>query len=105
MLRRLLEHHFGRHPLQSHHYDLVLDRVDMTKEESENLWRYLGDNIHIPNPTYITHASSIYVEGLQVVHHIANGFKNITSDGLVPDELAFVYIRDLTTDQRSRFQK
>lgn len=101
ILRRLLEHHFQTYPLQSNQYDLVLDRVNQTKGEVENLWDYISGNFTIPNPEYITHASSIYVEGLQVVHHIANGFKHFTSDGLIPDELSFVNLRDLTTEPRS----
>ena len=36
ILRRLLEHHFLRYPLQSQQYDLVLDRVDLSREDAEN---------------------------------------------------------------------
>ena len=82
MLRRLLEHHFQRYPLRSKQYDLVLDRVELTREETENLRRYISGNSNIPTPTHITHAASIYVEGLQIVHHIANGYKSaIYGDG------------------------
>ena len=98
MLRRLLEHHFQRYPLKSNQYDLVLDRIDLTKEETENLWQYISGNRNIPTPLHITHASSIYVEGLQVVHHIANGYKDIVNSGRVPTELSFVNPRDLTTN-------
>ncbi len=98
-LRRLLEHHFQTYTLQSLQYDLVLDRVDLNKTQADNLWQYLTGNFAIPNPSHITHASSIYVDGLQVVHHIANGFKNFTTDGFVPNELAFVNLRDLTENQ------
>ena len=98
MLRRLLEHHFQRYPLQSDQYDLVLDRIDLTNEETENLWQYISGNRNIPTPLHITHASSIYVEGLQVVHHIANGYKDIVNSGRVPAELSFVSPRDLTTN-------
>ena len=87
MLRCLLEHHFQKYPLRSHHYDLVLDRVEMTKEETENLQNYLAGNYNIPTPTNITHASSIYVEGLQIVHHIANGCKNVVTGSEPPDGL------------------
>ncbi len=79
ILRCLLEHHFQKYSLQSKHYDLVLDRIEITKEEAENLQNYLAGNYNIPTPTNITHASSIYVEGLQIVHHIANGYKNVVS--------------------------
>ena len=99
MLRRLLEHHFQRYPLQSNQYDLVLDRIDLTNEETENLWQYISGNRNIPTPLHITHASSIYVEGLQVVHHIANGYKDIANSGRLPTELSFVNPRDLTTNQ------
>lgn len=98
MLRRLLEHHFQRYPLKSNQYDLVLDRIDLTNEETENLWQYISGNRNIPTPLHITHASSIYVEGLQAVHHIANGYKNIVHSGRVPTELSFVNPRDLTTN-------
>jgi hypothetical protein len=99
ILRRLLEHHFHYYPLQSQQYDLVLDRIDLNKMQADNLWQYLSNNHAIPKPSQITHASSIYVDNLQVVHHIANGFKNFTSDGLVPNELSFVNLRDLTENQ------
>ena len=98
MLRRLLEHHFQRYPLKSNQYDLVLDRIDLTNDETENLWQYISGNRNIPTPLHITHASSIYVEGLQVVHHIANGYKDIVNSGRVPTELSFVNPRDLTTN-------
>ena len=99
MLRCLLEHHFQSCPLQSKQYDLVLDRVELTKEEAENLQWYLAGNYNITTPTHITHAASIYVEGLQIVHHIANGFKNVVGGAQPPDELSFVNARDVTTDQ------
>ena len=99
ILRCLLEHHFLSHPLQSQHYDLVLDRVDLSREDAENLHQYIAGNRNIPTPTHITHASSIYVEGLQVVHHVANGYKDVVSSGHAPPELSFVNPRDLTTDQ------
>ena len=102
ILRRLLEHHFQRFPLQSDQYDLVLDRIDLTREETENLWQYISGNRNIPTPLHITHAASIYVEGLQVVHHIANGYKDVVNSGLVPAELSFVNSRDLTKRQYVR---
>ena len=99
ILRRLLEHHFQRCQLQSEQYDLVLDRIELTREEAENLRQYLSGNWNIPTPTHITHAASIYVEGLQVVHHIANGFKGVVDGGSSPSGLSFVNSRDLTTNQ------
>jgi hypothetical protein len=51
ILRYLLEHHFQRCPLQSKQYDLVLDRVEMTRNEIENLRKYLASNYNIPTPT------------------------------------------------------
>ena len=100
MLRRLLEHHFNSYPLQSDQYDLVLDRIDMTIEQMANLRRYLAINRNIPTPTHVTHASSIYVEGLQLVHHIANGYKNVVVAGSQPpDELSFVNAKDVTGNQ------
>ncbi len=102
MLRRLLEHHFQSYPLQSAQYDLVLDRVELTEGETANLKQYISGNRNIPTPTHITHASSIYVEGLQVVHHIANGYKDVVDGDRVPAELSFVNPRDLTTHQYVR---
>ena len=99
ILRRLLEHHFQSCQLQSKQYDLVLDRIELTREEAENLRQYLSGNRNIPTPTHITHAASIYVEGLQVVHHIANGFKGVVDGGSLPRGLSFVNSRDLTTNQ------
>ena len=66
------------------------DRVDLTREQTENLWQYVAGNPNIPTPAHITHASSIYVEGLQVVHHIANGYKDVVVGNRVPAELSFV---------------
>lgn len=99
ILRRLLEHHFRKYQLQSRQYDLVLDRIDLSREETENLRQYISGNRNIPTPTHITHASSIYVEGLQVVHHVANGYKDVVNGDPVPVELSFVNQRDLTTNQ------
>lgn len=96
VLRRLLEHHFGQHPLQSNQYDLVLDRVEMSRREQGNLHDYLAGNYDIPSPTHITHASSIYVDGLQIVHHIANGFRDCAFGKPAPSELTFVSPRDIT---------
>ena len=100
ILRRLLEHHFQTYPLLSRQYDLVLDRIELTRKESENLSRYLYRNRNIPTPTHITHAASIYVEGLQVVHHIANGYyRHLVAAGPPAEELSFVNEVDLTEIQ------
>ncbi len=101
MLRRLLEHHFERYALQSRQYDLVLDRVTLMRDEVENLRLYISNNRNFPTPTYITHASSIYVEGLQVVHHIANGYKDVVDGGPIPAELSFVNVKDLIVEQEA----
>ena len=85
--------------LKTNQYDLVLDRIEMTREETDNLQIYIAGNYNIPTPTNITHASSICVDGLQVVHHIANSFKDLISGEELPDEVAFVNARDITTDQ------
>ena len=102
VLRRLLEHHFEEYSPQSSQYDLVLDRVEMTRDKQDNLYRYLAGNYDIPTPTHITHASSIYVDGLQIVHHIANGFRDCAFGTPVPDGLSFVSAQDITTLQDSR---
>ena len=96
VLRRLLEHHFKIYSLQSSRYDLVLDRVDMPEYDREDLEIYLAGNHSIPRPNYITHASSIYVEPLQIVHHIANGFKSAATGGSIPEALSFVSAIDIT---------
>ncbi len=102
ILRCLLEHHFQQFQLQSGQYDLVLDRVEMTLEETDNLRQYITGNVHIPTPVHITHAASIYVEGLQVVHHIANGYRVVMDGVSTPSELSFVKPKDLTVKQHSR---
>ena len=96
VLRRLLEFHFGRCSVLSGQYDLVLDRFDMTLQDRENLLQYLSGNRHIPKPAYITHASSAYVDGLQIVHHFANGFRAAAEGGTAPANLSFVSALDLT---------
>ena len=99
ILRCLLEFHFSSHPLVTRQWDLVLDRIPLTKLQAENLQTYLAGNYNIPTPTHITHAASIYVEGLQVVHHIAAGFKDVVSGGAVHPTLSFVGSLDVTTNQ------
>ena len=99
IIRRLLEFHFKHYPLASNQYDLVLDRIEMTKEQNENLQNYLAGNYNIPTPTNITHASSIYVESLQIVHHIASGYKDVVSGAQPPRGLSFVNQRNITTYQ------
>ncbi|MDP6072356.1 MAG: hypothetical protein QGG34_12510 [SAR202 cluster bacterium] len=102
VLRRLLEWHFSWAHLQSQQYDLVLDRVELTKDQTDNLQNYLARNYNLPTPTSISHAASIYVEPLQIVHHIATGFKNVVTLGSAPpDALSFIRSRDITTSQRA----
>ena len=98
VLRCLLESHFQNYELVSGRYELILDRVDMSLEDTENLRAYLRNNRNFATPSFITHASSIYVEGLQVVHHIASGFKNVVLGNEIPDSLTFVKERDITTN-------
>ena len=85
--------------MTSNQYELVLDRIDLTREDTENLRQYITGNLNIPTPAHVTHASSIYVEGLQVVHHIANGYKDVMLTGSELAELSFVSARDLTLNQ------
>lgn len=99
ILRCLLVFHFKMHPLVTGQWDLVLDRFPLTKLQTENLQNYLAGNYNIPTPTHITHAASIYVEALQVVHHIAAGFKDVVSGGTIHPTLKFVSCRDITTNQ------
>ena len=96
MLRRLLEHHLARNPLASQHYDLVLDRVEMSPSQQAELWNYLGGNQHIAAPDYITHAASLYVEGLQLVHHIANAVGSMVTGKSTHAPLQFVDALDVT---------
>lgn len=99
VLRRLLKHHFRRYELLSNQYDLVLDRVETTRKQRAGLKRYLARDDQFPKPTYITHAASIYVEGLQIAHHIANGFKAAVAGQGTLEELSFVNARDLTRNE------
>ena len=73
----------------------------MTREQTENLRSYLAGNYNIPTPTNITHASSTYVEALQIVHHIAAGFKDVALGGVSPKVFSFVNVRDITTQHQS----
>ena len=98
ILRRLMEFHMLNHPLLSPQYELVLDRIDLNPADIENLREYLRQNDNFQTPSFITHASSVYVEGLQVVHHIATGFKNVAEGGGTPGPLSFVSWRDVTSD-------
>ena len=96
VLRSLLEFHFANFQLESDRYDLILDRIDRTQEQIEDQRRYLEEYGRFPTPRYVTHASSIYVEPLQVVDHIARGFKNVAAGGELPNPLTFVARRDIT---------
>ena len=96
-LRRLLEWHFAANPLVSERYDLVLDRVEMSRSQRAELERYLDRNLRIPAPVNVTLASSLYVEALQVVHHIANAYGTESSSRTPRDSLRFVRARDITS--------
>ena len=96
-LRRLLEWHFAANPLVSERYDLVLDRVEMSRSQRVELERYLDRNLRIPAPVNVTLASSLYVEALQVVHHIANAYGTESSSRTPRDSLRFVRARDITS--------
>ena len=96
ILRCLLEFHFARRPLVSQNWDLVLDRVQLSDTQQSELREYLAGNRRIPTPTNITHASSIYVDGLQIVHHIANGFGDVAEGHELPAPLQFAAGIDVT---------
>lgn len=96
VLFRLLRHHFYRSGLYANQYELIVDRFESTARQRERLARYLSQTDKFPMPAYITHAASIYVEGLQAVHHIANGFKGLANGAEPPPELSFVSTRNLT---------
>ena len=99
ILRRLLESHFEKYRLRSAQYELSLDRIDMNPSQFEDLRQYIEGNFSIPSPNYITHASSIYVECLQIVHHIASGFKNVVRGDDIPDSISFVDEQDIAGDR------
>ena len=99
ILRCPLEFHFLNHRLATNQWDLVLDRITLTESQAANLQGYLAGNYNIPTPTHITHAASIYVEALQIVHHIAAGFGDVALGSGPSPILRFVKYRDVTTDQ------
>ena len=99
ILRCLLENHFSTYSLMSRQYELVLDRIDMTVGQVEGLRGYLRDQGDIQEPRYITHADSMYVEGLQIVDNIARGFKNLAIGGRIPQSLSFVSSTDITENR------
>ena len=96
-LRRLLEWHFAANPLISERYDLVLDRIEMSRPQQAELAEYLNRNLRIPAPINVTHASSLYVEALQVVDHIANAYGTEELGGTGHDSLRFVRALNITT--------
>ena len=97
-LRRLLEWHFDANPLVSDRYDLVLDRIEMSRSQQAEIEGYLSRNLRIPAPINVTLASSLYVEALQVVHHIANAYGTEVLSGTTHDSLRFVRALDITAD-------
>ena len=96
-LRRLLEWHFAANPLISERYDLVLDRIEMARAQKAELEEYLDRNLRIPTPVNVTLASSLYVEALQVVHHIANAYGTAQPGKGTHDSLRFARAIDITT--------
>ena len=97
-LRRLLEWHFDANPLVSDRYDLVLDRIEMSRSQQAEIEGYLSRNLRIPAPINVTLASSLYVEALQVVHHIANAYGTEILSGTTHDSLRVVRALDITAD-------
>ena len=97
-LRRLLEWHFAANPLISERYDLVLDRIEMSRAQKAELEEYLDRNLRIPTPVNVTLASSLYVEALQVVHHIANAHGTEEPSGTKHGLFRFVRALDITGD-------
>ena len=96
ILRCLLERHFARRPLISQDWDLVPGRVQLTDIQQAELREYLAGNQRIPTPTNFTHPSSIYVDGLRIVHHMANGFGRVASGISIPTSLRSLTARDIT---------
>ena len=102
ILRCLLEHHFTNHALRSNQYELILDRIGMTPSQMQDLRTYLQTKGGFPQPAYIVEVASICVEGLQVVDHIARGFKNVVSGSDIPKPLEFVISRNITQSRGLR---
>ena len=78
-------------------YDLVLDRSKCLRAQKAELEEYLDRNLTIPTPVNVTLASSLYVEALQVVHHIANAYGTAQPGKGTHDSLRFARAIDITT--------
>ena len=99
--------------------ELVLDRVAVSDEQIINLRDYLKghfaqyeDGFAFPTVTHVTHADSVYVEGLQLADHVARFAYHVMSHP--EDESAHrnaseflraqsvLTSRDFTMDERAR---
>lgn len=99
VIRKTLEFLFDKVALERCSADLVLDRVDYSDTQLLNLRRYLGGEFNdqgdfkYPRITHVTHADSIYVEGLQLADHVARMAYYISSRGLPTDQKVQQYLR------------
>ena len=90
IVRKALELVFDGIDISGATAEVVLDRVRYSVSQVENLRQYLNGNFAtygpfpIPLITDVTHADSLYVEGLQVADHLARLAHRIASR---PDEL------------------
>ena len=75
--------------------------LHVTDDSYSHIIRHLAAfrnrNLRIPAPINVTHASSLYVEALQVVDHIANAYGTEELGGTGHDSLRFVRALDITT--------
>jgi len=99
VVRKNLEFLFDGMELDRCSADLVLDRVDYSDDQIANLRRYLGGEFNgqghfrYPRITHITHADSIYLEGLQVADHVARLAYRLSSRGLADSHYAGRFLR------------
>ena len=99
LIRKTIESLFDGIALQRSSADLVLDRVDYSDAQISNLRQYLSGefntsgNFLYPRITHITHADSIYVEGLQLADHVARLAYDIMSNPGHEDQYSSDFLR------------
>jgi hypothetical protein len=98
--RQLLEFHFSRYLANGRNVDLIFDRFEMTKDETDNLKEYLQRNVNLPRFERISDVDSQYVEPIQFVSQLVNRMGDIARNCCKPQDESLireiVAIKDIT---------
>jgi hypothetical protein len=97
--RQLLEHHFQCFPTDGSDIELVFDRYRMSKDEMDNLEKYLRNNWNLPTFGDISHINSKISGVMQTTSQLVSAIKDIilgTADGKKRDLLSFIKLKDIT---------